>query len=49
MWRHGDVLIDAVGRHYLIRVPPETKSCRHAAAWVAGFDNPNDYRPVLET
>ena len=39
----------STGRHYLIRVPPDTKSCRHAAAWVAGFDNPDDYRPLVET
>lgn len=39
----------STGRHYLIRVPPDTKRCRHAAAWVAGFDNPDDYRPLVET
>jgi hypothetical protein len=39
----------STGRRYLIRVPPATESCRHAAAWVAGFDNPDDYRPVVET
>jgi hypothetical protein len=39
----------STGRHYLIRVPPDTTSCRHAAAWVAGFDNPDDYRPIVET
>src|SRR5581483_7212911 len=36
-------------RQYIIRVPPATQSCRHAAAWIAGFDDPNDYRPILET
>lgn len=39
----------STGRQYIIRVPPATPTCRHAAAWVAGFDNPDDYRPVLET
>ena len=39
----------STGRHYLIRVPPTTASCRHAAAWIAGFDNPDDYRPAVET
>jgi hypothetical protein len=36
-------------RQYLIRVPPATPSCRHAAAWIAGFDNPDDYQPIHET
>jgi hypothetical protein len=34
---------------YLIRVPPDTKSCRHAAAWIVGFDNPDDYHPIVKT
>ena len=36
-------------RHYVIRVPPQTPTCRHAAAWIAGFDDPDDYRPLVET
>lgn len=37
-------------RHqYLLRVPPSTRSCRAAVAWVAGFDNPDDYRPLAES
>lgn len=36
-------------RQYMIRVPPETSTCHHAAAWIAGFDNPDDYRPLVET
>ncbi len=36
-------------RRYLLRVPPETPTCRHAVAWTAGFDNPNDYNPLIET
>jgi hypothetical protein len=39
----------STGRQYMIRVPPATPTCRHAAAWIAGFDDPDDYRPVLET
>jgi len=31
------------------RVPPDMATCEQAAAWVAGFDDPNDYRPVVET
>jgi hypothetical protein len=39
----------STGRQYLLRVPPTITSCHAAAAWVAGFDNPDDYHPVLET
>jgi hypothetical protein len=39
----------STGRQYIIRVPPQTTSCRHAAAWIAGFEDPDDYRPLLET
>jgi hypothetical protein len=39
----------STGRQYMIRVPPATPTCRHAAAWIAGFDNPDDYQPILET
>lgn len=36
-------------RRYTLRVPPETRTCRQAVAWVAGFDDPDDYRPIVET
>lgn len=39
----------STGRHYLVRVPPTTRTCRQAVAWTAGFDNPDDYAPVAET
>jgi hypothetical protein len=39
----------STGRRYLLRVPPETTTCRQAVAWTAGFDNPNDYAPLIET
>lgn len=39
----------STGRQYIIRVPPQTPSCRHAAAWIAGFDDPRDYQPIVET
>jgi hypothetical protein len=39
----------STGNRYVIRVPPATKSCHAAAAWIAGFDDPNDYRPNKET
>jgi hypothetical protein len=39
----------STGRQYLLRVPPTVTSCREAVAWVAGFDDPSEYNPVLET
>lgn len=39
----------STGRRYMLRVPPKTKSCRHAAAWLAGFDDPAHYQPLIET
>ncbi len=39
----------STGREYLLRVPGETRTCREAAAWLAGFDDPEAYRPVQET
>lgn len=39
----------STGRQYVLRVPPQITTCHWAAAWIAGFDNPNDYQPVLET
>jgi hypothetical protein len=39
----------STGRHYLLRVPPDTRTCRQAIAWTAGFDNADDYQPLVET
>lgn len=39
----------STGRHYLLRVPPTMTTCRQAAAWIAGFDDPDAYRPTMET
>lgn len=39
----------STARQYLLRVPPTTRTCRQAAAWIAGYDNPDDYRPLAET
>lgn len=36
-------------RQYALRTPPTMKSCHQAAAWIAGFDNPDDYKPLVET
>lgn len=39
----------STGRQYIIRVPPSTPTCRHAAAWIAGFEDPDEYQPEIET
>ncbi len=36
-------------RQYIIRVPPDTSTCHVAAAWIAGFDDPQQYDPIIET
>jgi hypothetical protein len=44
-----DVRCPSTGKQYFLRVPPYTSSCHEAAAWVAGFRNPADYQPAIET
>ena len=39
----------STGRHYLVRVPPDKRTCHEAVAWTAGFDNPDEYQPLEET
>lgn len=39
----------STGRQYTLRVPPTMQTCRQAAAWIAGFDNPDDYQPIAES
>jgi hypothetical protein len=39
----------STGKRYFLRVPPEITTCHAAAAWIAGFANPSDYRPAVET
>jgi hypothetical protein len=43
------VLCPSTARQYVLRVPPTMQTCHQAAAWVAGFDNPDDYQPIEET
>jgi hypothetical protein len=43
------VLCPSTGRRYILRVPPSMKTCRQAIAWTAGFDNPDEYRLLVET
>lgn len=42
------VICPSTAHAYILRVPPYMRSCHQAAAWLAGFDNPNDYQPVIE-
>jgi hypothetical protein len=34
---------------YVLRVPPHIRTCRRAAAWLAGFEDERDYQPLIET
>ena len=34
---------------YVLRVPPHVRTCRRAAAWLAGFEHERDYHPLIET
>lgn len=43
------VTCPSTGRQYILRVPPTMRTCRQAVAWIAGFDNPGQYRPLMET
>lgn len=42
------VTCPSTGHTHVLRVPPFMRSCHQAAAWIAGFDNPNDYHPAIE-
>ena len=39
----------STSRRYILRVPPTMKTCHQAIAWTAGFENPDDYSPLVET
>ncbi len=43
------VICPSTGHQYMLRVPPHITSCRKAVAWIAGFENPNDYQLIRET
>lgn len=43
------VICPSTGHRFLLRVPPTTATCRQGIAWTAGFDNPDDYAPLIET
>ena len=42
------VICPSTGHTHVLRVPPYMQTCHQAAAWIAGFDNPNDYSPLIE-
>lgn len=42
------VICPSTGHLHILRVPPDMRTCHQAAAWVAGFDNPDDYHPLIE-
>lgn len=42
------VVCPSTGHTHILRVPPHIRTCHQGAAWVAGFDNPDDYCPLLE-
>jgi hypothetical protein len=44
-----EVHCPSTGRKYVLRVPPQTRTCAEGAAWIAGFSNVRRYRPVVET
>jgi hypothetical protein len=43
------VVCPSTFRQFMLRVPPAVTTCRQAVAWTAGFDDPDDYRPAVET
>jgi hypothetical protein len=43
------VTCPSTGHIHVLRVPPYMNTCHQAAAWIAGFDHPDDYRPTIET
>lgn len=39
----------STGQVYFLRVPPEVRTCRAAVAWTFGFEQVEEYRPIVET
>ncbi|MBE9198220.1 MULTISPECIES: DUF6745 domain-containing protein [unclassified Nodularia (in: cyanobacteria)] len=42
------VTCPSTGHIHILRVPPHMRNCHQAAAWIAGFNNPDDYHPLIE-
>ena len=43
------VICPSTAHTYVLRVPPHLRTCRRAAAWLAGFEHERDYQPLIET
>ena len=43
------VTCPSTGHMYMLRVPPAIRTCRRAAAWLAGFEHERDYQPLIES
>jgi hypothetical protein len=44
-----EVHCPSTGHRYVLRVPPRMGNCAQAAAWMAGYSNPANYQPIVET
>lgn len=42
------VICPSTGHLHVLRVPPHMRNCHQAAAWIAGFNHPDDYNPAIE-
>lgn len=42
------VICPSTGHTHVLRVPPHMRTCHQAVAWIAGFNNPDDYNPLIE-
>jgi hypothetical protein len=42
------VICPSTGHLHVLRVPPDMDTCHQAVAWIAGFDDPDDYYPLFE-
>jgi hypothetical protein len=42
------VICPSTGHLHVLRVPPHMRTCHQAAAWIAGFDRPDEYNPAIE-
>lgn len=42
------VTCPSTGHLHILRVPPYMQTCHQAAAWIAGFDHPDEYHPLVE-
>lgn len=43
------VICPSTDRNYILRVPPATRTCPEAVAWICGFDETAQYQPIMET